>query len=115
MRLILIATLAAFATAAAAEEPTTLQAVTTKGIVMKAFGMQIPVSYTPDGKFTARPPGGGEVAGSWKIKGETLCTTTTTDPTETCAAYPAGKKSGETFDVPGAMGAAMGVVAVKIN
>jgi hypothetical protein len=34
---------------------------------------------------------------------------------EVCAVYPAGKRSGDVFDVPGAMGPAMGVVQVRIN
>lgn len=96
-----------------AQPPTTLQAVTTHGIVMKAFGMEIPVIYAPDGKFSAMA-GNAAVTGAWRIDGERLCTRVEPDE-EVCAVYPAGKRSGDTFDVPGAMGPAMGVVTVRIN
>lgn len=113
MRLTLLAALAALATPAFAQTSTTLQSVTTRGILMKAFGLEIPVTYTPDGKFSATV-GGGAVAGVWRIDGERLCTRVEPDP-EVCAAYPGGKHAGDTFDVPGAMGPQGGVVTVHIN
>lgn len=96
-----------------AQEPTTLQNVTTRGITMSVMGLQIPVTYTPDGKFTATPPG-QKVEGVWRIDGERLCTRTGADA-EVCAVYPAGKKSGDTFEVPGAMGPQMGTIRVTIR
>ena len=114
MNLKLAAALAAIlATPALAQEPTTLQNVISRGITMKVFGLEVPVNYTPDGKWTARPP--GEVlTGTWRIEGDRLCTSADPDP-EVCAVYPPGKKSGDEFDVPGAMGPSVGVVRVRIN
>ena len=111
MRILPLAAALALAMPAFAQEATTLQNVTLRGIVMKVFGAEVPITYTPDGKFTARPPG-DEVSGFWKINGDKLCTTTTTDPKESCTVYPPGKKSGDTFDVTSA---AFGVVSVTIK
>ncbi|MDZ4759584.1 MAG: hypothetical protein SGJ21_00745 [Alphaproteobacteria bacterium] len=86
----------------------TLTEVTTKGVVLSIQGMEIPVNYTPDGKFTAMD---GQVTGTWKIDGAKLCTTSSMQPEETCTEYPAGKVSGDSFDLEGAMG----TVTVKIN
>ncbi len=73
MKRIIIASLAALLAAPAiAQTTTTLQEVTTKGIVMHAGGFTIYVAYTPDGKFTAMD---GAVTGTWRIDGEKLCTT----------------------------------------
>lgn len=93
----------AFAAPAFAQGTTTLQEVTTKGIVLSVQGMDIDVAYTPDGKFTAMD---GAVTGTWRIDGEKLCTTSNFEPTESCTVYPAGKKSGDTFDVTSAAGTA---------
>lgn len=113
MRLILAtASAALLACPALAETGSTLENVTKRGIVMRAFGLEIPVNYTPDGRWTAPTV---QVAGTWRIDGERLCTRTTTELTETCAAYPQGKKPGDSFEVPGAMGSEAGVVVVKIN
>lgn len=86
----------------------TLTEVTTHGIILTIGDMDIPVSYTPDGKFTAMD---GAVTGTWKIDGDKLCTTSTADPNETCVAYPKDKKSGDTFmlDTPN------GSVQIKIR
>ncbi len=114
MRLRLIAALAAaLATPAVAQTPTTLQNVTTHGVVMKVYGMEIPVAYSADGKFSAKA-GATAVSGTWRIDGERLCTRVEPDA-EVCAAYPAGKRSGDTFEVPGAMGPQMGVITIRIN
>ena len=90
----------AFATPAFAD---TLKEVTTKGIVLTVQGMDIDVSYTPDGKFTAMD---GQVTGTWRIDGEKLCTTSNFAPEEECTAYPKDKKSGDTFDLTGPNGTA---------
>jgi hypothetical protein len=81
----------------------TLEEVTTKGIVLSVQGLDIDVKYTPDGKFTAMD---GQVTGTWKIDGDKLCTTSSADPTESCVAYPKGKKSGDSFEVTGPGGTA---------
>jgi hypothetical protein len=86
----------------------TLTEVTTHGIVLTVGDMDIPVTYTPDGKFTAMD---GQVTGTWKIDGDKLCTSSTADPNVTCVAYPKDKKSGDTFmlDTPN------GSVQIKIR
>lgn len=95
--------LAAMAAPAFAQGPTTLQEVTTKGIVLSVQGMDIDVAYKPDGTFTAMDDA---VTGKWRIDGEKLCTSSNFSPTEECVAYPAGKKSGDSFEVQGAQGPA---------
>src|SRR5690242_1194939 len=79
-----------------AQEKTTLEYIITKGSVLKVAGMEFPTTYTPDGKFTAAD---GQVTGTWRIVGETLCVTTSYDPNEGCTLYPAGKKPGEEFEI----------------
>lgn len=90
----------ALATPVAAD---TLQELTTKGSVLSVQGMDIDVTYTPDGKFTAM---NGQVTGTWRIDGDKLCTTSNFEPTEQCVEYPKGKKSGDSFDVTGPQGTA---------
>jgi len=101
MRRYLIAAAAlALATPAMAD---TLQELTTKGSILTVQGMDIEVTYTPDGKFTAM---NGQVTGEWRIDGAKLCTKSNFDPNESCVEYPTGKKSGDKFDVTGPMGTA---------
>ena len=96
MRRILLAA-AAFAIAGATPVfAGTLEEVVAHGIVLTVQGMDIDVAYTPDGKFTAL---GGQVTGAWRIDGDKLCTTSNFEPAENCVAYPAGKKSGDSFDL----------------
>ena len=102
MRLSLAAAAAALAIAAPAFADT-LQEVTTKGIILTVQGMDIDVTYTPDGKFTALD---GQVTGTWRIDGEKLCTTSNFEPTESCVAYPHDKKSGDPFDLTSPQGTA---------
>jgi hypothetical protein len=101
--IIAIATAAALAAPAFAQQPTTLQEVTTKGIILQIQGMDIDVAYKPDGTFSAME---GQVTGKWRIDGEKLCTTSNMSPDEECVAYPAGKKSGDSFDLTSAQGTA---------
>jgi hypothetical protein len=86
----------------------TLTEVTTHGIILTIGDMAIPVTYSPDGKFSAMD---GQVTGTWRIEGEKLCTSSTVDPTETCVAYPKDKKSGDTFELEGPDGS----VQIKIR
>ena len=81
----------------------TLEEVTTKGIVVNIQGMDIEVTYTPDGKFAALD---GQVTGTWRIDGDKLCTTSNFEPQEQCVEYPKDKKSGDSFDVTGPNGTA---------
>ena len=95
----------ALATPAAAD---TLKEVTTHGIILTIGDMDIPVTYTPDGKLSAMD---GQVTGTWRIDGDKLCTSSNVDPNETCVAYPKDKKSGDTFTIEGAAGS----VQIKIR
>lgn len=102
-RIIAGLTVLAFAAPAFAQGATTLQEVTTKGIVLSVAGMDIDVAYKPDGSFSAMD---GQVTGKWRIDGEKLCTTSNFSPDEECVVYPTGKKSGDSFEVQGAQGPA---------
>jgi hypothetical protein len=103
-----IAAILVAAPAAAAQEPTTLHYVTTKGVVMKLTGLDIPVVYTPDGKFTAMH---GAITGTWKVNGDVMCSKNSIEPNEVCITYPAGKKPGDEFELAGPQGP----FAVQIN
>ena len=104
MRKFLIATAAAGLMAAALPAAAgTLEEVVKHGIILTVEGMDIDVTYTPDGKFTAMD---GQVTGTWKIDGEKLCTSSNFDPNESCVVYPAGKKSGDAFEVTSPAGTA---------
>jgi len=92
----------AFAVAGSAAAGT-LEEVTTKGIVLSVQGMDIDITYTPDGKFTAME---GQVTGTWRIEGPKLCTTSNFEPEEQCVEYPADKTSGDSFEVTGPAGSA---------
>ena len=102
MRKLLIAA-AVLAMAAGPAAADTLTEVTTHGIILTVQGMDIDVTYTPDGKFTAMD---GQVTGTWRIDGAKLCTTSNFDTNETCVEYPKDKKSGDTFDLTGPAGTA---------
>lgn len=101
--LMLAAAALALAAPAFAQGSTTLQEVTTKGIVLDIQGFLVDVDYKPDGTFSAMD---GAATGKWRIDGEKLCTSTDATPEE-CVAYPTGKKSGDSFEVTGAQGKAM--------
>ena len=103
MRKILI-TAAALSLMAAPAFADTLQELTTHGAVLSIQGMDIDVTYTPDGKFTALD---GQVTGTWRIDGLKLCTSSNFQPEESCTAYPTGKKSGDSFEVTSPQGSAM--------
>ena len=107
MRRLLIAT-AALALTAAPAFASTLTEVVSHGIILTIGDMDIPVTYTPDGKFTAA---GGQVTGAWRIDGDKLCTTSNFDPTEQCVAYPKDKKSGDSFELSSPQGS----VTIKIK
>jgi hypothetical protein len=74
----------------------TYKAVIAHGVVILTPEMEIDVTFTPDGKFNAFR---GMSTGVWRIDGEKLCSTANETLIETCAVYPAGKKSGDTFEV----------------
>jgi hypothetical protein len=103
-KLITCLAVAALAAPAFAE---TLKEVTTKGVVLSVQGFDIDVVYKPDGTFAASLPGDPTpvATGKWRIDGDKLCTSTDATPEE-CVAYPKDKKSGDSFEVTGAQGAA---------
>jgi hypothetical protein len=101
MRILPAAFAAVLAAPAFAQEPTTLHYVTTKNVIMKVAGMEIPVTYKPDGTFSAMD---GAVTGKWKIVGEKMCSSNTMEPDENCISYPAGKKPGDEFEIQGPQG-----------
>lgn len=113
--LILAGALIALAAPAVAQDATTLQNVTTKGTVIKADmqgqALELPMSYKADGTYTTNAMGQA-ITGKWRIDGEKLCTVSEMNPTETCVAYPAGKKPGDEFKVTNPM---LGEVSVTIN
>ena len=101
MRILLAAAaIAALSTPAFAD---TIEEVVKNGIVLNIQGMDIEVTYTADGKFTAMD---GQVTGTWKRDGDKMCTSSNFDPNETCAEYPKDKKSGDSFEVTGPQGSA---------
>jgi hypothetical protein len=107
MKRIMIAAILLSAASPALAQTTTLQEVTTKGIVLDIQGFLVDVDYKPDGTFSAMD---GAATGKWRIDGEKLCTSTDATPEE-CVVYPTGKKSGDSFEVTGAQGTA--IVKIK--
>lgn len=87
--------LAAPAFAADPPNADTYKAVIAHGVVLEVPDMPIEVNFTPDGKFAVP----GLATGVWKIDGDKLCTTPNETGMTDCAAYPAGKKSGDRFDL----------------
>ena len=111
MRKLILAAAASLAASTLLASPAaagTLDEVVKHGIILVVQGMEIDVTYTPDGKFTAME---GQVTGTWKIDGDKMCTTSNFDPNESCAVYPKDKKSGDSFDLEGPQGS----VTIKIK
>ena len=106
MRKLILAAAASLAFAAPAAAGT-LEEVVSHGIILTIQGMDIDVTYTPDGKFTAMD---GQVTGEWRTDGEKLCTKS--DLGEGCTAYPAGKKAGDSFKITSPT---LGEATVTIN
>lgn len=116
MRLMLVAAAAAMLAAPAfAQDTSTLGYIISKGSVMKAdmqgTPIELPLTYKADGSYTTSAMG-QDITGKWRIDGEKLCTQNSMSPSETCIAYPAGKKPGDEFTVEHPM---FGPVTVKIN
>ncbi|HEX5007452.1 MAG TPA: hypothetical protein VFV70_10095 [Hyphomonadaceae bacterium] len=84
------------AAAAQAANADTYKAVVDHGVLIVTPDAEIDVSFTPDGKFSAFK---GMSTGVWRIDGDKLCSTPNETLIETCAVYPAGKRSGDTFEV----------------
>ena len=85
----------------------TYAAILQHGVVIVTPDLEIDVQFKPDGTFVAL---GGLSKGVWKIVDDKLCSTPNETLIETCATYPSGKKSGDTFD----LNTPQGVVPVRI-
>lgn len=113
--LIIAGAVLALAAPAFAQDKTTLEYVTTKGTVIKAqaqgMDLTLPMTYKADGTYSTEVMGqtGG---GKWRIDGEKLCSISEMNPSETCIAYPAGKKPGDEFKITHPM---LGEASVTIN
>jgi hypothetical protein len=81
----------------------TLQELTTHGMIMSVQGVDIEVTYKPDGTFTAFD---GQITGKWRIDGDKLCTSSNAAPEDSCVVYPKDKKSGDSFDITSDQGTA---------
>jgi hypothetical protein len=112
---LIAAAVLALAAPAFAQDMTTLQYVTTKGTVIKAdaqgTALELPMIYKADGTYSTNAMG-QDITGKWRIDGDKLCTINSMNPTESCVAYPAGKKPGDEFKVTNPM---LGEVSVTIN
>lgn len=85
----------------------TYREIVAHGVVLVTPDLEIDVQFKPDGTFTAL---GGLSSGKWRIDGEKMCSTPNETLIETCGVYPAGKKSGDTFEIA----APTGRVTVRI-
>ncbi len=94
----------AAATPAAAD---TGQEIAAHGMTLKFQGADPVFAFTPDGKVSGM---NGRITGVWRIEGDKICSATNTAP-ENCLPLPAGKKSGDSFDVE----LPAGTATVKIN
>jgi hypothetical protein len=97
------AMLSATALSAFGQEPAsdTLQAITTKGMVLTVSGFDIDMSFSADNRFTGME---GALTGKWRADGKLLCTTGDSDGVESCIEFPLGKKSGDAFPVTNSQG-----------
>jgi len=98
----LVLTLAAPAVAepqnAPAANADTYREVVAHGVVIVTPDLEIDVNFSADGKFVAL---GGLSKGVWHIDGEKMCSTPGETMIESCGVYPAGKKSGDAFEIEG--------------
>jgi hypothetical protein len=74
----------------------TYKEVVAHGVVIVTPDLEIDVVFSPDGKFVAL---GGLSKGVWRIDGDKMCSTPSETMIESCGVYPAGKKSGDTFEI----------------
>lgn len=86
----------------AAPPSDTIKAVVEKGVSMDVMGNVGDIEYKPDGTFSGFE---GMFAGTYKADGNKLCITVEAfQLVNECTAYPDGKKSGDTFEIPSDMG-----------
>lgn len=96
----LLALSAAALALAAPAFATTLDEVVSKGVLIEVQGVVYDVTYKPDGTFTTDQG----VEGTYKVEGDKLCITVPGVVEGDCTAYPADKKSGDSFNVEGQLG-----------
>jgi hypothetical protein len=113
MRFLSLSSLAAIALMASpaiaqASNADTYKEIAAHGVTIMIPDMPIDVTFMPDGKFTAM---NGASTGAWKIVGDKLCSTPNETMIESCAVYPAGKKSGDVFE----LAAPGGNITIKIR
>jgi hypothetical protein len=107
------------ASAASAQEMSTLQVVIAKGVVihdtMGGVPVDIQVTYKPDGTSTLHivgPRGNGrDISGTWRMDGDKVCSANQLNPIESCVAIPPDKKPGDSF----AVATQRGKVTLTIN
>lgn len=97
-----MAVIAAFAAPVLAQTPPTgapandtIKAIIEKGDVLDVMGMAYTLTYKPDGSYTDDQGSGGK----WRADGAKLCITPDAIGQELCSDYPAGKKSGDKFEI----------------
>jgi phosphate-selective porin len=86
----------AFAQAPATD---TVKAVVEKGVSIEIGGFAGTVDYKADGTFSGFD---GMFSGTYKVDGNKICSES--DLGSSCAEYPDGKKSGDSFELPSEMG-----------
>ncbi len=97
-----LALIAAPALAQTAAPPSdTIKTVIEKGMTIDVGGMVGSIEYKADGTFSGFD---GQFAGTYKTDGSKLCLTVPGMMDNQCTAYPDGKKSGDTFEIPSDMG-----------
>ncbi|MEM5518681.1 hypothetical protein WNY37_17115 [Henriciella sp. AS95] len=106
-----LAAAACISSAAYAEGNDTLNVLIANDAVITTQGLSIPIDYNEDGTYSGVAMG-SSFTGSWRIEGDSLCTTSTLSPTESCTEYPEGKSAGDEFEVTSPT---LGTVTVKIN
>jgi hypothetical protein len=84
---------------AGAQPNDNIAAILAHGDSIDVGGMSYDLTFKGDGTFN-----GGEFAGTYKVDGANLCITIEGIVNNQCTAYPAGKKSGDSFTIQGDMG-----------
>ena len=69
-------------------------------VTIDAGGMVGDIVYSPDGKFSGFD---GMFDGTYKVDGNKICIESAVIGTS-CSEYPDGKKSGDSFEMPGPQG-----------
>ena len=76
--------------------PTPIAEIIAHGVVIVTPDLEIDV---PSSRTARSRRSAGASTGVWRIDGDKLCSTPNETLIEDCAVYPAGKKSGDTFDL----------------